>query len=578
MSTAGGGEIILLPAAALVGVVGLAVIAAAAVTVVGGVVVYTAGKGAVACGRKIHEAVQEHLARQQAVNKACEHYEQEFMRRAREAKPQAGLNKDIERIQRRVREFQEQQRQAEKAAPVLPSITLKPDPILETSTPTESFKIVDNSDLESERKDFTQRADQLTRLFEEYTSFVKAKLVHIDDLQARLADLQHEMSRNVQIDGPMKETRTVYDLNVALDDLYAELAYRQGNMQEQQGKKARAAKKLLKAGDMLQKKALELQAQPGLSGGLAFVEELLETGQQSFDDQDWEGASESAEIALRYLKSIRNVTPDIQRRENLEVAIQNLREYLDKYEFPPEDPGAQPLRSLIDQMDAALQAGQYDEVTMLLKSAQDEAKNVSEIVIQQLHTATQNIMARQIRETLGKMKYVVDEPQISDGVVHFQARRSDGAYFLFWISPEGMLQYKAEGFKTSECKTETRRLFELLAEQNALVNQRSEESMKATVERVMEIMLRQGYTSIESEQTPNGVTLTGKGRDGKDVSSQVDYGGQLHSSQTAKNQSIQDAVKKQNEREEFERQAQKKKQLENLKRIQEIRERQRMRA
>lgn len=524
MSTTGGGEIILLPATAVGFVAGAALVAAAGVVIAGGVIAYQVGRGVVACGRKVSEAIQEHAARQRAINAACAQYEARVLRAARggTAIPAtAGAERRMQLLAR----MNARRELARQPAPEPPLPPLLPDPGLQPD-PMPSVRLAHHATLDLDADQVAAELERIATMLTELEDPRWLGLVTVGDLRDRLAELKHEVERNRGATAG-ESIRLLYDLQQEVHALRAEIAYRAAESRAKHEQRQRAAESLAQAAEHLHVKAQALSAEPGMESALAVAYDLLTEADQLLIQGEPVAAHYLAETALSYVDEL-SLSLDALRRSNAEVAITALRDYVSGFKFPPEDPTPIALNRLIAEAEAQLQAGEFEACWMTLKTAQAEADQVAAQVEQKLQTAQRDVAIKMAQETFKEMGYTTGPVSIRpDGDAEFTAKRDDGAHFRVWVTPDGLLQYKAENFGTAECQTETARFFERVKEKGMIINVQSEFNLAAALARLREVMLRQGYTMVREEVASDGKgrVLTGTMASGESVRYRVNYEG-----------------------------------------------------
>ena len=223
MSQIGAGGIILLPALAMGAVAGIAILAAAATVLVGGGVVVTqAGKGVVACGRYIDEAIQQHAAQQRAINQLCNQYEQQLQQAADTARSLSqtkGAKKRAELLSR----IQTHNQIINEPEPQVP-IPLQGDIAFQEETaPPISIQV--QSDLDTQVEKLMEEISNVESVRDHLLEKQWAGLLKVDDLSDQLSLLRQaaEENQRASVNDDIKLTR---DLRYELDTIKAELAYR----------------------------------------------------------------------------------------------------------------------------------------------------------------------------------------------------------------------------------------------------------------------------------------------------------------------------------------------------------------
>jgi hypothetical protein len=512
VSTVGGGEVVLLPAAAVGVVAGAAILTAAGAVFVGGVVAYQTGKAVVACGRKVGEAVQDHVARQRAINQLCADFEQRTLQIARQGRAMtqtADLATQLQRLNR-LNGYREVARLPQPApAPALP-----PDPGLEEEAPR--IAVYTQGDLD---RLANQLEVELSRLDQQLTIYEQPDwigLVDLSDLRSELAGVKKAIANNRR-ETTAPTVTTYRDLRQQVYRLQADLAIAVGEGRVKYEKRQRVAVVLAETATRLEGDLRQNGDSSDLAPMLLLAVDTLDRADALLQAGHLDAALEAASTTAAYLDRL-NQSLDGVRRTNLEVALAGLRDYVAGFEFPSGDNAPLALNSLIAKAEGQLAANDLDACWTTIEIAQAEVGRLAEGVVLNLQILQRDEAARLARQILADMGYQVQEQVLKEnGVAIFKAVRDDGAYFWVWASPDGLLQYKAEGFGTTECQTETKRFFDLLQEEGMVVNAQSELNLAAASERIRELLLRQGFAMVEVEEAldGNGLIITATDRQGK---------------------------------------------------------------
>lgn len=513
MSQIGAGGIILLPALAMGAVAGIAILAAAATVLVGGGVVVTqAGKGVVACGRYIDEAIQQHAAQQRAINQLCNQYEQQLQQAADTARSLSqtkGAKKRAELLSR----IQTHNQIINEPEPQVP-IPLQGDIAFQEETaPPISIQV--QSDLDTQVEKLMEEISNVESVRDHLLEKQWAGLLKVDDLSDQLSLLRQaaEENQRASVNDDIKLTR---DLRYELDTIKAELAYRAAEGRAKNKLRLEVINQLSGAALLLEEKAKLIQSNPGLQPAIDLAENMLDDADEFFQNGDLVGAKETSLITKNYLQKM---TPRVEdhRHSNLAVAIKALEDYVEGFGFPPDDSTPSVLKRLIAKAKKYLDENKFDHCKNALVSAQEEADQLAVHVAQGLKKAQQDGAINLAIETLSDMGYSTEMMAPSkDGASVFKATRADGAYFFVWVTSDGLMQYKAENFGTDECQIETKEFLERLSQKNMVVNTQSEFNLTATRDRLMEILLRQGFDLVQDEPMHDGngrvITATKSGK------------------------------------------------------------------
>lgn len=513
MSTTGGGEVVVLPHAALGTAAGVALLAT------GGVAVYQTGKGIVACGRKIHEAIEAHAARQRAINQLCARYEEQVQQSARQASSlaeTAGAQKRATLLQR----FQHYDELARAPEPE-PIPAPPPDVGLEEEPPP--MQVTTHADLDRTADHLFDEIEALDDMLDALDGEAWAGLVDVADMRDRVEALRQAIAENRR--ATESPDRLLRDLRQECHVLRAEISYRAAEGRARHARRRQTAELMGRAATRLAEKTRALAEEPDLVTMLRVAETSLTHADEAFNAGNLAAAEEHARLALDYVEHL-VPDPDTVRRSNLEVAIKGLREFVAGFDFPPNDPAPVPLETLIERAESRLAAGRFDECWTTITAAQEEAERLADLVTNRLETYQRDGAIALARDALADMDYTIGEVSVdSAGVAEFRAERADGAYFRIRVTPDGLLRYKAEHFGTAECKAETKRFFETLEARGMMINTQSEFNLAAAAERMREILLRQGFDLVEEETAPDGKTriITAQKHGGETVRRAIDH-------------------------------------------------------
>ena len=512
MSNGGEGAVVLLPA---IGLVAVPVLLVGGLAVVGAVGVAQLGKGVVMCGQRARQAIQDHLARQQAINDLCRQYEQRILREAR------GTGLDPAELGARhlnlVSRLRVRRNQATARIPEPPLSIPADSGLVEELPPAALFT---PGDLEKTANQLASEVEKLEGILAGMEESEWVGLVVVDDLRERRARLHREVENNRLAAGEQRFVQ-LRDLRQEIRRLRADTAYRANEGQARYQQWSDVAEVLAMAADQLEARAQAL----GSGVGFSMAEDMLQTADELFGQGDLEGAQVMARSALSYIHRLDDAAEEI-RRSNARVAIQALKDYITGLGFG-ESPAPQALIPLTDQAAALnrhiakaqdqLDGGRWDDFWGTLSESQREAEQLAAATQREINSWQQNQAIQLAWHRLGEMGYsqIEEEAPRPDGSRKFKAQRSDGAHFIVGVGLDGTLQYEAEGFGTAECQQETGRLFDGLREQGMVANIQSEFNMAAAAERMREILLRKGYDLIREEPSADGRshTLIGTRRD-----------------------------------------------------------------
>jgi hypothetical protein len=243
---------------------------------------------------------------------------------------------------------------------------------------------------------------------------------------------------------------------------------------------------------------------------LSVAADLLKRAEELFAAGDFAAAREWGRTADQYLDQLSSGQGEL-RRINLRVTIEELENYVDGFDFPPNDAAPLKLRRLIESARDELEGDHLDECWSVLQDAQEEVDKLAKLVAARSKGKYQDRSVEVAEEVLREMGYACGPVRVPEtGVKEFEATRGDGAGFRLRFSTDGLLQYEANGFGDLECQREADRFFERLAQKQMQVSVQSELSATIVAERMREVLLRRGYSVVEEEVDPSGVLLTAR--------------------------------------------------------------------
>lgn len=516
MSLEGGGIILFAPVAAATAV-------AAGAVFVGGVCVVQAGRGMVSVAQSVDEAIRARAARQEAINQQCAAYEEMMRQAARRSGVAGGARMQGELLERlRARKLRARQ-------PLPPSAKAIPttDIDVEEADLNEELSALEIHDHGSLRR-WRDMAHRLTEDVGERLNGLDTQnwdgLLAVDDLREELSDLTGSW------DAEDTNYNRVLQRLRAVD---AEITQRVNHARDRYGDREEAAEALATAGDQLAAKLETMGNEPEMQVALTVGQDLLEKADGFFETGDFAGAQSWADTAKSYLNNLSDSLEEM-RRTNMEVAIKELQDYVDDFDFPDDADSAAPnaVTRRLARARSHLGTGDLEACWDALQDAQDAAKGLAYIVAARSKARYRDRAVEIASDVLVEMGYQVTQLSVSEkekeDAQRILATRDDGAQFRFTISADGLLRYKAEGFGDLECQREANTFFQKLEEERMKVNVQSELSATSVAERLREVLLRQGYAMVEERIESQGVILRASTEGEPDKEIEVDADGVPH--------------------------------------------------
>ena len=500
MSNRGAGAYESVPAAAVDATLPLALAAvpaalAVGVVFVGGVALVQAGKGLLACGRRVDDAIRAHAAKQEAIFQRCKEYERCLVEGARES---VALSGQAQRRGGLLQRIAARHSVANRPVAAPPPIDAGPDVLVGERPALELYHPYGPDALTEETEQLARQADRLQQRLDSLRSEQWQGLVDTGGLAEELAAIRKDLEG-----AATAPEASLYDLGRRLQVLEAEIGFRMNEGWNRQKERQEAANALKRAADRLSKCAGEL-AEPEWAGPLAVGEEVLAQADALFARGDLAGAREMAQAAEEYVDQLRTGR-DRVRRSNLEVAIAALKEYVDRFQFAPDDPAPGELRQQIAAAEDHLRHDALQQCWQTLQRAQKAADDLAVEVERRSRAAYRKAALELARQTLEEMGYSAEAPRVREsGAVWFRATHPDGTAFVVEITEWGILRYKTEGFDDLRCHEVAARFFQGLRNKGMAVNLQSEFNMLAAARQAREALLRQGYTLVEERGDEEG--------------------------------------------------------------------------
>lgn len=491
MSTFGGGELILIPLAAL-GVAGVAAVAAAgAVVYAGGVVLVQAGKGLIACGRAVDDAVRCHAAQQRAIYAQCEAYEHMMLERAAHAAHDALARQAAERAAAAASRF----RAAPPALPPLPDYWLaEPAP----TPPETTTRLYTARDLRQWRSSLEQELLQTQAALAALGRAEWAGWVAPAPMQTRLQAIRGALAAQGESQAAISEAQN--DLRL----LRYELARLTATLQERAAQRTEAWQAITAGLTAYRTRIAEMAPHPEMVAAAGVAEDLLTRAEARFQAADLAGATQLARVAEQYLGQLSGSLA-AARTSNFAVAIAALRRHVADYQFAGHDPAPKATLELIEEAEQALAGHDFTAAWQALHKAQDAVQRLDQEVVRRTHSRQQQSVLDMAAEVLRDMAYRPEAPlPLPDRSYQLVAKRQDGAAFHVVVSPHGLLRFKTEDFEGRQCEAETAEFFRRLRARGLQVEIHSQPALETAAARVREAILRSGATSIEQQVDPTG--------------------------------------------------------------------------
>ena len=525
MSSEGSGVVTAIAAPALAPVVVGGVLVAGA-AYVGGVCVVQAAKGMVAVAHKVDEHIRAHAAKQEAIYRRCEEFEQRVIAGVRQAFGAAGDRAPA--CSELLKRLRKSRRLAHKPLPDVPQlvpITLSPpggmsEPIPGTEMPGELESRYSQAELDTREEAVRQLMKSVQVQLRDVSGEEFAGLLEVTDVEDQLTAIQKTLN---------SPDRNLHDLQRQLKAVNAEIAYRTNQAHDRYQERGDVADILERAGELLVTKAQEMSQEPGMEAAISVAEDLLTQAQGSSQAGDFAYARQLAASMTSYLDQLSASVNDI-RRDNLGVAIDALGEYVAGFKFASDDDAPDGLEALVEGARSHLNKDEFDACWERLQSAQSEAGVLAQNLAERSREAYRDASVNLARDVLQDMEYQPGDAHITaEGSKWFEAVRPDGASFRVTITPEGLLRYKTEGFGDTTCQDEAARFFDELQERGMAVNVESELSARSTADRMTEVLLRQGFSMVKEQVDPNGreIVLTASGK-GEPAEVKIDADGIAH--------------------------------------------------
>ena len=509
MSIKGGGGVVLLPLVA-------GVVLAAGLLVAAGAVVYQLGKGILACGQWMVNAIQHHLKKHQENFERVKAVEEEFQRKTSPKREKTSSRKPIlsSRIgaMRQIRESMDQSASTDDLsnAHTLPEPPDSVLPVLRDYTERPQETMANNDLVTKPLEELHKYTEALqTRLEELNKNWIG--LVDAGDLRREFErlrdDLNHWRSENPPSDSAL------FDLRLGLNDLGERLRHRMEQGRDRIKDQQRVSDKMQEvwsAFDQLDGSTVDPFFMSRLTGAL----EEMESSFQSADLSATESAAETARLWIGKIKDPSLSTTD-NRRENLLAGISGDQEFLNKLELDQEGVPDN-LRALAGQFQQGLQAArthldENDFVNCLkqLEALNKQKQPLAEAVILHNQDVQQKGLVAQIGDVLTDLGYEINNATVVNGNHRIEAEKKDESAMWVTIDAQARLEFKIDVNNESglydnlRCKEETARFVEKLREKNIIGNFKKGQSLARTAEELARAMTTRGL-SVRVEKNPQG--------------------------------------------------------------------------
>lgn len=490
MSLEGGGAVLAAPATVMVGAAAAAAAVAAGAAFAGGYCIVQAGKGMVSIAQSIDKTISAHAMKQASINHQCSKYEEKLIHAARIATDNITTATSIEILN----DLKKKRRIAKEPLPTsyegIPRENEK-----KSQEKITGLKIFEQNSLEKWQEKNEHLMNRVAIRLSNLENEKWIGLLSVTDIKEKYTNIQKAF---------LSQEGNLNELYKQLEFLDSEITFRVNRAKEKSKSRLEAITFLEEVGQELESKMANLKNEPELLVATTVAEDLLMRASDLFSQGEFVGAKQWAKTASNYINSLTS-SLDTMRRENLEVGIRGLEEFLKEFDFPPEDDTPLALEELIGKAKKCLAKNKLDDCWNALANAQNEVKYISRVVAKRSKKKYQDIAISLSMDVLQTMGYQIGKMKVSrDGTRVYKAIRKDEAAFSITVTPEGFLHYEAKGFGDIECKHEANRFFKKLESRGLMVNVKSELSARKTADLMREVLLRQGYPIVEERSVENG--------------------------------------------------------------------------
>lgn len=510
MSLEGSGLILAVPELAVGGLVAGALLSGAAL-------VALAGRGVVACGNAVREALERRAKQQQEILAMCRAYEKNI----RDAAAASVRREDLSA--QRVSSLLSEIRARRLPGVSVPTLA-KPleDEGLLTKVP--NLTLADINVLRGQAEELRKAVETLQNEIDALRDGAWGVLVSQEEATQLRAETQALLEQLRMIDDSLRGTPA------AGEEIPYSLAGVQGTLDALRREVIRLHREAVQRRERREEAIAVLeQAAKCLGGqdlagipdraGLEVAFQCLETAQQALDRGDYEAAQAGGEAVLSLLQNLAGL-PDRVRQANLEFALEKLDAFVAELGLPADSAEA----ALLENTRQALSCNDYDRAWEQLGALEQELVSLVKARAQAVQEQQKQWLAQTSAEVLAGMGYAAISIQNVGDEILVEAHQADGPAFYVKIDPAGLMHYRAEGHEGLKCQEQARSFFEGLRERGVLVESRTDLSILSAARLLREALVRSGYDTVKEQLTEGGIILTAcKGERAEAV--RLDYDG-----------------------------------------------------